>query len=939
MDTFRMDGYRPWLERATRVDNDNDWSMHTIDYAGFKRKLRFFSKRRSQLRGMLANSRDDSILASDLDDVMGSPPHLPHGTLDQGTDILFATPRATGKTTTELMNELTEGGSLRTKAHETSQVQYVAFSDDDIEMMDQRRMGGRPPVPLQIETDTSNRSERSSSMFWGPPRVKRQAVLRQVSNFERNDMMIFLALELDKVVMFYLSQWQAISTQILDYQSTVTDLQQRQLGNVSTRMADPVLQQIGTELLELEAFVVINLVTVRQMLIRYDAFVRTLEGTPMLEYYMKIMLNPGVRFFRSDSKDGALTRSFRKLLQHAELEALSEKFVDICSVGRNSELIEKFQRQRNEFSYVLESSERIQAVVSSGHTGSIQDTFLHTLRHYFLLGMMEDRLGYEPTYLISRGASLSREMQIMADWRKGNSHRESQKDVFEDEPEEETSSTLDYQKTFNLVMALLAAFLYCMNYYIVEPSSTMYVNALGGQDALAGALIGMMPMASFLAAIAYSIWTNYSFRQPFLLSCFLMLSGNLIYSYAYEYKSLTMAFLGRFMTGLGGPKCIVRRYMADTTSLSIRTSVNACFGMVVAAGSALGPGCAIMLSQLNFGVTLPRGYQISVNGMTGPGYLMALFWLLFSIALCLDFREPDRSGLEEQKRLELLQNKEDIGEDESRSSSSRVSPHRLESSDSLGSREQCANDDLATLYSGTTSSYDADGWKSENIGSDASCLDKFRRFSHLVTLPVRICLGLLFAKVFVIETLVSSTSTLSKNRYQWQVYEVGILGCVNGLFVIPLSILVGRLSMSYQDRVLMMWLLTIGLMGVLLLIDVTDFFMNESSHYNEDQRFASGPRRYVLGYFTVYMSIQSFEGVIGSALSKLIPTALASGTLNSGLLATLVDTFGRTCGDLFICLCGFLNLRQLINLLFVPGAIILTTCLFIVRKYYDSLAV
>jgi hypothetical protein len=180
---------------------------------------------------------------------------------------------------------------------------------------------------------------------------------------------------------------------------------------------------------------------------------------------------------------------------------------------------------------------------------------------------------------------------------------------------------------------------------------------------------------------------------------------------------------------------------------------------------------------------------------------------------------------------------------------------------------------------------------------------------------------------------------LTKNRYEWQVQEVGTLGCINGFFVIPLSILVGRLSTSYQDRVLMVCLLSIGLFGVLLLIDISDLINDDSTHYNEGQWFAVGPPRYVIGYFLTYISIQSFEGVIGSALSKIIPTALASGTFNSGLLATLVDTFGRSCGDLFISLVGFIDLRQLMNLLFIPGATILITCLLVVRRYYDLLAV
>ena len=119
-----------------------------------------------------------------------------------------------------------------------------------------------------------------------------------------------------------------------------------------------------------------------------------------------------------------------------------------------------------------------------------------------------------------------------------------------------------------------------------------------------------------------------------------------------------------------------------------------------------------------------------------------------------------------------------------------------------------------------------------------------------------------------------------------------------------------------------------------LLIDYYDLMSNGKTPFH-----TVGPGQYVAGYFITYVSIQSFEGVIGSALSKVIPTALATGTFNSGLLATLVDTFGRSCGDLFISLMGFINIDQLMNLLFIPGVLILFTCLFVVRRYYDLLAV
>ena len=132
-----------------------------------------------------------------------------------------------------------------------------------------------------------------------------------------------------------------------------------------------------------------------------------------------------------------------------------------------------------------------------------------------------------------------------------------------------------------------------------------------------------------------------------------------------------------------------------------------------------------------------------------------------------------------------------------------------------------------------------------------------------MSFPVRLCMVLLFAKVFVIEILISCTSVLTKNRYGWNIQEVGLLGCANGFFVIPLSILVGKLSMSYQDRFLMVCLLSVGACGLSLLIDYTDLFVDGSSRmYNKNNTWSVGKylrsRYYLLQYTPIIYFLLNF---------------------------------------------------------------------------------
>ena len=97
--------------------------------------------------------------------------------------------------------------------------------------------------------------------------------------------------------------------------------------------------------------------------------------------------------------------------------------------------------------------------------------------------------------------------------------------------------------------------------------------------------------------------------------------------------------------------------------------------------------------------------------------------------------------------------------------------------------------------------------------------------------------------------------------------QVGTLGLVNGLLVIPFSIIVGRLSLSYQDHTLMKWLVATGAFGTFLLFDFSDLFVSPlTSTYNAGHILAVSPPRYVAGYFITYLSVQTYVYCVISSL-------------------------------------------------------------------------
>ena len=164
---------------------------------------------------------------------------------------------------------------------------------------------------------------------------------------------------------------------------------------------------------------------------------------------------------------------------------------------------------------------------------------------------------------------------------------------------------------------------------------------------------------------------------------------------------------------------------------------------------------------------------------------------------------------------------------------------------------------------------------------------------------------------------------------------MAVLGA--GIVVIPVSALSGWLSTYREDRYLAVWTLAITLVGILLLIDITDFGPQDDNTYNEGNPWAVGPVRYVAGSLIMYSGIEACESYVASLMSKVVPSELAVGTFNSGLLATLVGTGGRATGDLVITLMGLISIRNLLNLLVLPGAALVAFSIFLIRYNYELL--
>ena len=225
--------------------------------------------------------------------------------------------------------------------------------------------------------------------------------------------------------------------------------------------------------------------------------------------------------------------------------------------------------------------------------------------------------------------------------------------------------------------------------------------------------------------------------------------------------------------------------------------------------------------------------------------------------------------------------------------------------------------------------------KSSKSGSLRHCLRN-------LTKPVVVTMAIIFMKRVALEFLVGSTSIITKNRYGWSIKNVGTLHFANGMIVIPIAILAGWLSQFFQDRYLTLRFMAITLVGLLSLIDFSDLLgsaADENDTYNEGYPLANGPVRYIIGSLVTFSSIEANESYVASMMSKLLPSQLAAGTFNSGLLIILVAMSARATADIFITILGSISIRYLLNMLIIPSTCLVATSMLLVWRNYEALAV
>lgn len=727
--------------------------------------------------------------------------------------------------------------------------------------------------------------------------------------------------QVEKAVLFYLAEVGRIADELKELTG---------LADIDTSLNQ--YKTLGGRLADLCLFVGSNLSAIRKVLTRHDHLIKS-DGKALCRYYVRTRRKSKTSHLQSLwFHDGlrAVYGSWRKGYQRA----LKFDVERLCAIADDDVPQQDLSSMANvdEAAYVKFHNDPCVNCIDAT-LARIKDATNRSLQELVVLGSVGNTLSLEPTvvanaaidhkdwdmafYALTRDGLYGLPGVDMGFLEAGATNGGD----FEFGPKE-TSRGLDYYLPLGL--NLFSTFLYMANYFIAGPTSAVYIETLGGHKALAGLVIGCTPWAAMASTLLYSAWTSHNFKHPLLFSGFCLCIGNLLYGLALHFKSIELVLIGRIGVGLGGPRVINRRYIADVSPIAQRTAISATFVTLSAAGTAVGPGLSAICQSIDFKIETSHGTFI-FNGLTAPGYIMFVVWLIFSLLIALAFKEPERLGLNELKdkadspvttrESSIYDDSEAMGEEKPLLAQSPTAEY--------GNKEDHIEEITCTISESST-------------GRSPFMMFCAKNF----TVPVWICIVLLFVDKLIMEAIMSSVPVVAGHSYDWSVAEIGSLGVLMGVLVVPLSIAIGAVSRLHEDRVILTSLLAISALGIVLLIDFPELFGEHPDEHDwQYSFFCVGPHKYIYGCLIGFCGLQCLESIIMSMLSKVVPHSLAKGFCNSGLINTETGTFGRAIGDIAVTLAGLATLDKMLNTLMIPLGCVLLFCLIMVRCFYHSLAV
>ena len=431
----------------------------------------------------------------------------------------------------------------------------------------------------------------------------------------------------------------------------------------------------------------------------------------------------------------------------------------------------------------------------------------------------------------------------------------------------------------------ISTFLHLTDYYVVAPGCGSYAKLMGGDESLAGLIIGMNSVAALISTLVYSWWTSWSYRGPLICAICCQIAGDIVYALALPIGgSLKLVMLGRLLSGFGSARALNRRYIADTFSPHERTAASATFVTAGALGTSFGPALAAGLYMVIPDDSKHQFWRVE----NAPCWVLAVVWCVYLVLVIIYFEEPEHpcDETEAETKPNVASNECNTAQEGGIDENSKLLTNHAEVSFSRSVSEN----DLRPLW--------------QNVA-------------------VMLTFLIYFVLKFILESLLSSTAVLTSYYFKWTDGQSGSYLALLGFLVLPANWIVARVAMRYDDRELILATEICMLFGCVGIIKYSTIYQTW---------------QYILASIVIFVAVNALEGPTMSLLSKSIPIHYRRGFLNVGLLATESGTLGRAVGDVILTLCGSGGMQSILNYAFGAISIFSMATISITLHFYNYLA-
>lgn len=502
------------------------------------------------------------------------------------------------------------------------------------------------------------------------------------------------------------------------------------------------------------------------------------------------------------------------------------------------------------------------------------------------------------------------------------------------------------------------------NYYVIHPTTNVFVGATGANDAYSAAIIGGSSLAAIVAAILHcNALSGHStsriedryvapYKGILTFSASAAILGNLVHIHAMDRMSIPMAVLGRVILGLASADVVHRQLAIVFLDPSHLVSETACLVQFQVLGLIFGLLVGTLVEWAPF-----RPPSLDVKSLMVSDWVMIALWFFQLVRLTFTVNPVRITADDVYQSKESVNIKktdyEDPAGNSSDSSSSEPAPgvpvRLFHQTPEMRGLEESVKDGTATPPSVTANNTRRTDVTRHRKSRKRGLKALMKRLSKVMSfnIAVPLTLGLVVYTMFAQEILFSSCALITSRYFTWRGSVAGLLLGALSATILPVDFVSEQVARRYEERATIKRSIQMLIIGLLIMVNWGSVFAmaanikvlftetRDMRHHLYD--WLLGIPQYLVGFLLTFTSLKALEGSARSLLSKVSPPNSKHHMTNIGTIATFLGLFAKFLANMQIVAVGLSHRvinTDIVNCIVVTLLVGCIVAHYFVRKHY-----